>query len=300
MATRDLYGELGVKRTAASDEIKEGLPQARPQVPSRRQPGNREAEERFKRVSFAHDVLSDADKRKAYDEFGEEGCRPASTPAGHASSSAPRSRWAGMGGWAAAAALLELRGHLRRHLRRRARRRAAPSRVRTSRRRSTIDLLDAIPRHDRDRAAHQADRVRGLPRDGRAGPGATCPECRGRGQIKMGGGPMSFGRRCERCQGSGRIPSQAVSRVSRARRRREAREAERQDPAGVDDGSRIRLAGKGGRDAAARRRATSTSSPRCGRIPRSSAAAGSLSAGAGDDRRSDARRGIDVPTPDGA
>ena len=73
MATRDLYGELGVKRSATTDEIKKAYRKLARKFHPDVNPGNTEAEERFKRVSFAHDVLSDPEKRKAYDEFGDEG-----------------------------------------------------------------------------------------------------------------------------------------------------------------------------------------------------------------------------------
>src|SRR5438105_4206002 len=77
MATRDLYADLGVKRGASADEIKKAYRKlARKHHPDVN-PGNSEAEEKFKRVSFAYDVLSDDAKRKAYDEFGEEGLRAA-------------------------------------------------------------------------------------------------------------------------------------------------------------------------------------------------------------------------------
>src|SRR3982751_5344515 len=71
MATaRDLYADLGVKRTATADEIKKAYRKlARKHHPDVN-PGNREAEEKFKRISFAYDALSDPAKRKAYDEFG--------------------------------------------------------------------------------------------------------------------------------------------------------------------------------------------------------------------------------------
>ena len=71
MATRDLYEELGVKRSASIDEIKKAYRKLARKYHPDVNPGNRDAEERFKSVSFAHDVLTDEAKRKAYDEFGE-------------------------------------------------------------------------------------------------------------------------------------------------------------------------------------------------------------------------------------
>jgi molecular chaperone DnaJ len=72
---KDLYAMLGVARTAPDEDIRtayRGL--ARKHHPDVN-PGNKQAEERFKEISAAYDVLSDAEKRKLYDEFGEEGLR---------------------------------------------------------------------------------------------------------------------------------------------------------------------------------------------------------------------------------
>ena len=110
-----------------------------------------------------------------------------------------------------------------------------------------IDLLDAVRGTTGDGRAHQADRVRrSVTGPAGRGPGTTCPECRGRGQIKMGSGPMSFGRRCERCNGTGRIPSQPCPACHGRGITEKLEKLNVKIPAGVDDGSRIRLAGKGG------------------------------------------------------
>src|SRR5437870_8510501 len=76
MAQKDLYHVLGVSRTASADDIKKAYRKlARKHHPDVN-PGNKEAEERFKEISLAHDVLSDPEKRRLYDEFGEDGLRP--------------------------------------------------------------------------------------------------------------------------------------------------------------------------------------------------------------------------------
>src|ERR1700676_2241245 len=63
----DYYGILGVKRDASEDEIKKAYRKLARQYHPDRNPGDKQAEERFKQISQAHDILSDSDKRKSYD-----------------------------------------------------------------------------------------------------------------------------------------------------------------------------------------------------------------------------------------
>jgi curved DNA-binding protein len=71
----DLYGVLGVPKTADADTIKKTYRKMAKDLHPDKNPGNKKAEERFKKVNHAFDVLSDAKKRGLYDEFGEEGLR---------------------------------------------------------------------------------------------------------------------------------------------------------------------------------------------------------------------------------
>lgn len=246
MATRDLYGELGVKRTATADEIKKAYRKLARKYHPDVNPGNREAEERFKRISFAHDVLSDAEKRKAYDEFGEEGLQ-AGFDAGRARefkrAQESMGGFGGMGGGGTRYASFEdIFGDIFG-----GGRGAAPaeqgSDVETT---LDIDLLDAIRGTTATVALTKPSECAVCHGTGGTGPGKTCPECRGRGQVKMGGGPMSFGRRCERCGGSGRIPSERCAACHGRGIVEKLEKLSVKIPAGVGDGSRIRLAGKGG------------------------------------------------------
>jgi len=250
MATRDLYGELGVKRTATTDEIKKAYRKLARKYHPDVNPGNREAEERFKRISFAHDVLSDADKRKNYDEFGEEGLQ--------AGFDAERARefkraqesmgaaggFDGMGGGGRYSSFEDIFGDI--FGAGRSGQSPAADQGQDVETTLEIDLLDAVRGTTATVALTKPTQCGVCHGTGGQGPGTTCPECRGRGQIKMGGGPMSFGRRCPRCNGSGRIPSQPCPACHGRGIVEKLEKLNVKIPAGVGDGSRIRLAGKGG------------------------------------------------------
>jgi curved DNA-binding protein len=76
----DLYQVLGVAKTAQADAIKKAYRKLAGQLHPDKNPGNTKAEDRFKKVNHAYDVLGDDKKRKLYDEFGEEGLRDGFDP----------------------------------------------------------------------------------------------------------------------------------------------------------------------------------------------------------------------------
>ncbi|MDX6511728.1 MAG: molecular chaperone DnaJ, partial [Gaiellaceae bacterium] len=73
---KSLYDTLGVSKTASADEIKKAYRKLARQHHPDRNPGDAAAEERFKEVQGAYDVLSDGDKRKQYDAYGSSNGRP--------------------------------------------------------------------------------------------------------------------------------------------------------------------------------------------------------------------------------
>ena len=75
MPERDLYEVLGVSRTATADELKSAFRKAARKYHPDVNPGNKAAEEKFKEVSAAFDVLGNEDKRKMYDEFGPDAAK---------------------------------------------------------------------------------------------------------------------------------------------------------------------------------------------------------------------------------
>src|SRR5262245_2639411 len=191
MAKRDLYADLGVKRGASADEIKKAYRKLARKYHPDVNPGNRDAEEKFKKISFANDVLSDDAKRKVYEEFGEEGLQ-AGFDADRAREfkRAQESMGAGWGGAAGAggrySSFEDIFGDIFG-----GGRGAAPAAEQGADVETTlvIDLLDAIRGTTATVQLTKPTECAVCHGTGGQGPGTTCPECRGRGQIKVGGGP---------------------------------------------------------------------------------------------------------------
>ena len=80
MEYKDYYQVLGVPKAATQDQIKKAYRKKARELHPDRNPGDAEAERRFKEANEAHAVLSDAEKRKRYDEFGEAGLSPGFDP----------------------------------------------------------------------------------------------------------------------------------------------------------------------------------------------------------------------------
>ena len=191
---------LGVSETAIRRRSRSAYRKLARAEPPRHQPWRRCAEERFKEISAAYDVVGDADKRKEYDEvrkLGPVGRASAARAAGSAAPAASRSRpttW-------------RRRRRPRRHPRqpvRPRRRRGAASRGTGPQRGADLeavlhlDFADAVPRHHHGHPPHQRCHVLHLPRHG-ARPGTApkvCPHCGGRGVLDDNQGFFSF---CQPC-----------------------------------------------------------------------------------------------------
>lgn len=257
-AVRDLYGELGVKRTATADEIKKSYRKlARKHHPDVN-PGNRDAEEKFKRISFAYDALSDPAKRKAYDEFGMDGLQSGFDPNRARDFKRAQESYGGFargpqdprggdeqGGFGGRYSSFEdIFGDLfgGRGEAGRAPAQRGPDLESTL----EIDFLSAIRGTTATISLRKPVECPTCHGSGTEGPGETCPECNGTGQTKVGTGPVSFNRRCPRCEGTGKINQRPCATCGGAGRVEKVERLNVKIPAGVDDGSRIRLAGKGG------------------------------------------------------
>ncbi|MFN8625499.1 MAG: molecular chaperone DnaJ [Candidatus Binatia bacterium] len=246
MAAKDLYQILGLGRGATPEEIKKAYRRLARRYHPDVNPGNKDAEERFKEISHAHDVLSDADKRKLYDEFGEQGIA-AGFDATRARAQSQQHGWQAGGGSFAGGGfgryenLEDIFGDLFG-----SGGRPVPQGGQDLETSVEIGLLEAIRGVSTQLNIERPERCEACGGSGyAAGSESTCPECQGRGRVQVGHGPVAFGRTCARCGGSGRVGVRPCATCNGARQTRRHERLSVHIPAGVDTGSRVRVAGKG-------------------------------------------------------
>ena len=237
---RDLYEVLGVSKSASQDEIKKAYRKlARKHHPDSN-PGDAAAEERFKELQDAYDVLSDPEKRKQYDQFGPrmfEGAQ-AGGPGGFT--------WTGNVG-----DLGDL-GDLFGGLFGRAAGGGARARQRGQRGADvgvsvTLSFEDSLEGHT-TKIPVELETVCSTCKGSGAEPGTSpviCPECRGRGVTSEDEGFFAFSRPCPRCRGNGTVIEKPCRACHGSGRERRTKRYTVKIPAGVKDGTQIRLKGKG-------------------------------------------------------
>ncbi len=242
MADRtDYYKVLGVGKNASEEEIKKAYRKlARKYHPDTNQ-GDKQAEERFKEISQAHDVLSDPDKRKAYDRgtgpFGGFNMPGGFDPASFGGVSDILSNLFGGGPGGAAG---RTQGGVRGGNPRQARGRDLETEV-------TLDFDQAVNGAQIPLAVPTSQPCPTCSGSG-AKPGTVpkvCPVCNGRGLESQSQGIFSMSQPCSNCHGSGTVIEDPCPTCGGSGAQRSVKRMRVNIPAGVRDGSRIRLAGKG-------------------------------------------------------
>jgi molecular chaperone DnaJ len=236
MAKQDYYETLGVARGASGDDLKKAYRKLAMQHHPDRNPGDKKAEQRFKELNEAYDVLKDDQKRAAYDRFGhaafENGANGRGAEAGF-----------NMGGFADI--FDEMFGEFMGGGRRgggRATPQGADLRYNLE-----ISLEEAF--HGKTATVRMATAVlceecTGTGAEAGSRP-VTCPTCRGHGKVRSQQGFFTVERTCPSCHGQGAVienPCPACRGQGRVKRERTLNV---NIPAGVEEGTRIRLAGEG-------------------------------------------------------
>jgi len=237
MAKRDYYEVLGVPRNASEADIKKAYRRAAQKYHPDRNPDNKEAEEKFKEAKEAYEVLTNSQKRAAYDQFGHAGVDPAAA--------------AGAGaGFRGGASFADIFGDVFGDIFGGARGGGGGPRVyRGADLRYNLDL-------SLEEAVHGTTVKIRVPTmvvcKECAGSGArkgssaaTCPTCGGHGQVRMQQGFFSLQQTCPKCHGSGKVITNPCGACHGQGRIQEHKVLSVKVPAGVDNGDRIRLAGEG-------------------------------------------------------
>lgn len=234
MSKRDYYQVLSVARNASEEEIKKAYRRLAMKYHPDRNPGDAEAENKFKEAKEAYEVLSDPRKRAAYDQFG------------HAGLDAARG---GGPGFNPADAFGDIFGDVFGDIFGGGRRgsRAGPYRGADLRYELTLDLEQAV---FGTTAEIEFPTVVDCATCGGSGaePGSqpkSCGTCGGAGQVRVSQGFFTVQQTCPRCKGRGSIITRPCKSCGGQGRTREMRRLSVKVPAGVDSGDRIRLPGEG-------------------------------------------------------
>ena len=232
-----LYDTLGVAKGASQDEIKKAYRKLAREHHPDANPGNKAAEEKFKEVQTAYDVLSDDEKRKAYDRFGSTNGRGAPGPGGPNVDFGDFD-WSGdlgdiLGG------IFGNRGGRRG--------RPQPARgadVETEVRLSFEDSLRGAEAKVPVELTVACSECGGTGAQPGTAP-VICPECNGRGVTAESQGLFALSQPCPRCRGNGTVIEKPCAKCKGSGRERRLRNYTVKIKPGVKDGTKIRLKGKG-------------------------------------------------------
>jgi len=238
MSKRDFYEVLGVGKNASEAELKKSFKRLAMKYHPDRNPDDQSALEKFKEAKQAYDILSDTQKRAAYDQFGHAGVDPSMGGGG-----------AGFGGFGGASSFSDIFGDVFGDI-------FGGGRGGGARSNRGSDLGYNLELSLEDAVAGTTVKIR-IPTlvdcDVCSGTGAkpgtkpkTCSTCGGMGQVRMQQGFFSVQQTCPRCRGQGSVIEDPCSNCGGQGRIQEQKTLSVKIPPGVDTGDRIRLAGEGG------------------------------------------------------
>lgn len=236
MSKRDFYKVLDIPKTATEAEVKKAYRRLAMKFHPDRNPGDQEAEERFKEAKEAYEVLADQQKRAVYDQYGHAGVEAAAGGRGR-------------GGPSPADAFSDIFGDVFGDIFGTARRggRSQVFRGADLRYELELDLAQAVFGHSVEIEVPklvECDVCHGTGAAKGSSP-VTCDTCGGSGQVRISQGFFQLQQTCPKCRGAGTLVRNPCDNCFGQGRVRRTRKLSVKIPAGVDTGDRIRLAGEG-------------------------------------------------------
>ena len=237
---RDYYEVLGVDKNAGADEIKKAYRKSAMKYHPDRNPGDKEAEEKFKELGEAYEVLSDAEKRSRYDQFGFAGVDP------NYGGGAGGSGFGGFGGFGDFGDIFgEFFGGGRRQSTQNAPRRGENVGVRLD-----LTFEEAAFGTEKEVSAQRIENCAVCNGTGSAdGAVETCSQCRGTGQVRtvqnFMGMQMQSTAVCPQCSGRGKIIKNPCNTCRGKGKVRRTQKIKVNIPAGINAGQSVRIRGEG-------------------------------------------------------
>lgn len=237
MSKRDYYEVLGVAKSASGDEIKKSYRKLAMKYHPDRNQGDKEAEGKFKEATEAYEVLKDEQKRAAYDNYGHEGMQGGFGGGGQG----------GFDGFDFGDIFGNFSDIFGDFGRGGGRKQSAAQRGSDVRYNVEVSLKEAFEGTTREvsfKIATICDACDGSGAEGDEKP-VTCPNCQGTGKVRAQQGFFIVERTCGNCGGTGQVIKNKCKKCHGEGRIEKSKKLSIKIPAGVDEGSRIRLAGEG-------------------------------------------------------
>ncbi len=238
MAGQDYYEILGCERGASAEDLKKAYRKLAMQHHPDRNPGDKAAEQKFKEISHAYDVLKDDQKRAAYDRYGAAAFENGGGGRGGPGGGFEFNFGAGF------ADIFEEMFGMGGNARRQQQGSGRGSDLRYNLEISLEEAFNGSEARIRVPSSIACEDCSGSGAASGSKP-ITCPACQGRGRMRAQQGFFTVERTCSQCQGAGKIIENPCRKCSGSGRVRQERTLQVKIPAGVEDGTRIRLAGEG-------------------------------------------------------
>ncbi len=242
MASEDFYEVLGVSRDASPEDLKRAYRKLAVKYHPDKNPDDKEAEEKFKKVSEAYEVLKDTEKRRRYDQFGHDAFRGGGAGAGVDPFDLFRDVFGGGGGGGFGSIFEEFFGGTGSSEAGKGGSRGTDLRVSLE---VTLEQASkGVEREIKYRRYGSCGTCSGS--GAKSGSGKVmCPICGGIGQVSTNQGFLSIRRTCPKCSGSGVIVENPCGDCNGEGRQREPATVKVNVPLGVDDGTRLCSRGRG-------------------------------------------------------